>query len=60
MVLSKIIIVSGERWDKKIPIAAELSQRCVSIKQRLIYFAKEHDVEQNEDEKMRVLVNDIM
>jgi hypothetical protein len=36
VVLSKIIVVSGERWDKKAPLANELITRCISIKQRLI------------------------
>lgn len=45
VVLSKIIVVSGERWDKKTPLANELIDRCREIKKRLIYFAKGADIQ---------------
>jgi hypothetical protein len=47
IILSKIIIVSGERWDKQIPAADELVRQCMSIKERLIKISKESDAEVN-------------
>jgi hypothetical protein len=41
IILSKIIIVSGERWDKRIPSAGELARKCMSIKERLIKVSKD-------------------
>lgn len=41
IILSKIIVVSGERWDRRIPSADDLVKKCMSIKERLIQVSKD-------------------
>jgi hypothetical protein len=47
IILSKIIIVSGEKWNKRLPSADELVRKCMSIKERLINVSKVSKIEIN-------------
>ena len=63
VILSKIIVVSGERWDRRAPSAGELVKKCMSIKERLVQLSNdEFDLPNNdeEDRELRTLVMDIM